>query len=121
MDALGNPVKFLLTGGQAADVTQGPLLLAELRGIGAVLADKAYDAQAVLDIVEQCGAQAVIPPKVSRRIQRSYDRYLYRARADIECFFQRLKQFRRLATRYEKLAQHFQAFLALAATVMWLF
>jgi transposase len=120
VDALGNPVKFLLTGGQVADVTQGPTLLAELRGIGAVLADKAYDAQAVLEVVEQCGAQAVIPPKISRLIQRSYDRYLYRARADIECFFQRLKQFRRLATRYEKLAQHFQAFLALATTVIWL-
>lgn len=120
VDALGNPVRFLLTGGQAADVTQGPTLLAELSGIGAVLADKAYDAQAVLDAVEQCGAQAVIPPKVSRLIHRSYDRYVYRARADIEWFFQRLKQFRRLATRYEKLAQNFHAFLALATTVIWL-
>ncbi len=92
----------------------------DLSGIGAVLGDKAYDAQAVLDAIEQCGAHAVIPPKVSRRIQRSYDRYLYRARADIECFFQRLKQFRRLATRYEKLAQHYQALLSLAATVIWL-
>jgi len=109
-----------LTGGQRADVTQAPALLTDLNGIGAVLADKAYDAQAVLDAIAQYGAQAVIPPKVSRLIQRSYDRYLYRARADIECFFQRLKQFRRLATRYEKLAQHFQAFLSLAATVMWL-
>jgi len=120
VDALGNPVKFLLTGGQVADVTQGPTLLAEVRGMGAVLADKAYDAQVVLDVVEQCGAQAVIPPKVSRLVQRSYDQHLYRARADIECFFQRLKQFRRLATRYEKLAQHFPAFLSLAATVIWL-
>ena len=101
-------------------MTQGPALLAKLSGIGAVLADKAYDAQAVLDAMEQCGAQAVIPPKVSRLIQRSYDRYWYRARADIECFFQRLKQFRRLATRYDKLAQHFQAFLSLATTVIWL-
>jgi len=118
VDALGNPVRFLLTGGQVADVTQVPTLLAELRGIEAVLANKAYDAQAVLGIVEQCGAQAVIPPKVSHLIQRSYDLYLYRARADIECFFQRLKQFRRLATRYEQLAQHFQAFLCLATTVI---
>lgn len=120
MDALGNPVRFLLTGGQAADVTQGPTLLTGLSGVGAVLADKAYDAQAVLDAIAQCGAEAVIPPKISRRIQRRYDKYLYRARADIECFFQQLKQFRRLATRYEKLAQNFQAFLDLAATVIWL-
>jgi hypothetical protein len=71
-------------------VTQSPTLLAELRGIGAVLADKkTYDAQAVKEVGEQCEAQAVIPPKVSRLIQRSYDRY--RARADIECFLQRLK------------------------------
>lgn len=95
-------------------------MLADLSGIGAVLADRAYDAQAVLDAIEQCGATAVIPPKVSRRIQRSYDKYLYRSRADIECFFQQLKQFRRLATRYEKLAQHYQALLSLAATVICL-
>jgi len=120
VDALGNPVRFVLTGGQAADVTQGPVVLAELSGIGAVLGDNADDAQAVLDAIEHCGATAVIPPKVSRRIQRPYDKYLYRARAGIECFFQRLKPFRQLATRYEKLAHHFQAFLSLAATVIWL-
>ena len=101
-------------------MTHAPALLMDLSGIGAVLGDKAYDAQTVLDAIEHCGAHAVIPPKVSRRIQRNYDKYLYRARADIECFFQRLKQFRRLATRYEKLAQHYQALLSLAATVIWL-
>ena len=65
-------MRFLLTGGQMADVTQGPALLANLSAIGAVLADKAYDAQAVLEAIGQCGAQAVIPPKVSRLLQRSY-------------------------------------------------
>ncbi len=120
VDALGNPVRFRLTGGQEADVRQAPALLMDLGGVGAVLGDKAYDAQPVLDAIEHCGATAVIPPKVSRRLQRTYDKYLYRARADIERFFQRLKQFRRLATRYDKLAQNYQAFLALASTIMWL-
>ena len=101
-------------------MTHAPALLMDLRGIGAVLGDKAYDAQAILDAIEQCGVHAVILPKVSRRLQRSYDRDWYRARADIECVFQRLKQFRRLATRCEKLAQHVQALLSLAATVIWL-
>ncbi|GJL50449.1 MAG: hypothetical protein NPIRA01_16760 [Nitrospirales bacterium] len=101
-------------------MTQAPAWVSDLSEIGAVLGDKAYDAQAVLDAIEHCGATAVIPPKVSRRIQRNYDKYLYRARADIECFLQRLKQFRRLATRYEKLAQNFHAFLSLAATIIWL-
>ena len=120
VDALSNPMRFLIADGQAADMTQGPALLAGLRGIGAVLTDKTDGAQVVLEAIEAYDAQAIIPPKISRRFQRGYDRYLHRARATIECFFQRLKQFRRLATRYEKLAQHYQAFLSLATTVIWL-
>ena len=76
-----------------------------------MLADTASEAQTVLEACALCSASLVIPPKSARRIQREYDAHLYQARTDIECFFQRLKQFRHLATRYDKLVRTYQAFL----------
>lgn len=100
-------------------MTQAPDLLA---GIDAdsVAADKAYDTDAVLKIIAAMGAQAVIPPKETRLVQRPFDRHLYKHRNLIERCFCRLKQFRRIATRYDKLASRFAAFIALAAAVVWL-
>ena len=96
-----------------------PHLLSNLRA-ESIAADKAYDADGVLAVIATCGAQAVIPPKKTRLVQRPFDRHLYKNRNLIERFFCRLKQFRRIATRYDKLASRFSAFIAIAATLIWL-
>lgn len=101
------------------DVTQASHLLAAIEP-DAVLADKAYDADALLNYIQSKGAEAVIPPRVNRKVQRQFDRHQYRNRNVIERFFANLKQFRRVATRYDKLASRFESFVVLAASVLWL-
>lgn len=97
------------------------MLPALLASIQALLADKAYDAQErVLDLLEKAGVQIVIPPKKNRKLQRDYDKELYKARHLIENFFAKLKQFRGIATRYDKRASTFLGAVYLAATVIWL-
>lgn len=87
----------------------------------AFLADKAYDAQErVLDVLERAGVQIVIPPKSHRKIPREYDAEMYKARHLIENFFAKLKQFRGIATRYDKKAKTFLGAIYLAASVIWL-
>ena len=113
-------MKLHLTGGQVADVTQALTLLEGFADMGAVLADKAYSAQSVIAAIEQRQAQVVIPPKSSYRKPWDYDKELYKERHGIECFFNRLKQFRRVATRYEKLALHFLAMVMIASLFIWL-
>jgi transposase len=85
-DALGNPVRWVLSGGEVADVTQAKPLLHGLKA-DAVLADKGYDADTLIDSIQATGAIAVIPPKRNRVVQRSYDRHLYKDRNLIERFF----------------------------------
>ena len=119
VEGLGQLAKWCLTGGQVHDVTQALGLLAGLPA-GAVLADKAYDADGVLGEIEKAGAKAVIPPKSNRKQQREYDKEQYKNRNLVERFFCRIKQFRRIATRYEKLASRHSAFIALAASFIWL-
>jgi transposase len=116
---LGNPLRLRLTAGQVADITEAAALI---NGIEAqsVIADKGYDANAFVDTIEAMGAQAVIPPRSNRLTQRAYDRHLYKDRNLVERFFCRLKQFRRIATRYEKLAQNFMSMLSLASIFIWL-
>ena len=118
-DALGLPVRFILTGGQAADITQATPLMQGI-STGALLADKGYDANALLDWLGQRGIAAVIPPKANRKVQRSCDWYMYKERHVIECMFGKLKYFRRIATRYEKKASHFMEMLTFAAVLLWL-
>jgi transposase len=79
VDALGNPVRWLLSGGEVADITQAKPLLDGLKA-DAVLADKGYDADALIDSIQASGAMAVIPPKRNGVVQRSYDRHLYKDR-----------------------------------------
>lgn len=86
----------------------------------AVIADKAFDADALITAIEQAGAKAVIPPKSNRRVPRDFDRHQYKHRNLIERFFCRMKHFRRIATRYDKLASRFSAFIALVASFIWL-
>ena len=86
-----------------------------------LIADKAVDAEArVIEPLAQAGKTAVIPPKANRKDPRPYDRDLYKARHLIENFFAKLKQFRALATRYDKRATHFLAAIHLASSVIWL-
>jgi len=119
VDALGNPLRVRVTPGQQAGCTVAADLLADL-AVGAVLADKAYDTDALVAGIAQTGAAVVVPSKRSRRTTRPLDRTLYADRNKVERFFNRLKQYRRLATRYEKTAVSFLAFAQCAATFVWL-
>lgn len=120
VDALGNPTSFALTPGQAHDLEGADLLLPDIQAT-TVIADKAYDAeQRVLRPLEQAGKNYVIPPRSNRKTPRAYDRELYKARHLIENFFAKLKQFRAIATRYDKTARNFLAAIHLAALVIWL-
>jgi transposase len=114
---LGLPVDFAVTAGQIHDCTQAIVLLAH-RKAEAVLADKGYDSDAIVQHIASMGAIAVIPPKRNRKQQREYDKTLYKQRNRIERCFSRLKHFRRFATRYEKLKTNFKALVALACA--WL-
>jgi len=119
-DALGNPTGFHLTAGQASDLDGAEALLPDLEA-DTLIADKAYDAEErVLQPLQQAGKNAVIPPKRNRKVQRAYDKDLYQARHLIENFFAKLKQFRAIATRYDKTARNFLAAIYLAASVIWL-
>jgi transposase len=108
-DAVGQPTGFYLTPGQASDLAGADALLpALLASRQALLADKAYDAQErVLELLEKAGVQIVIPPKNNRHLQREYEKERYKARPLIENFFAKLKQFRGIATRYDKRASTF--------------
>ena len=86
----------------------------------ALLADKGYDADYVVEAAHAVGAAAVIPPKSNRKIQREYDAELYKERNHIERLFNKMKHYRRIATRYDKTATSFLAFLYLAATLLWM-
>jgi transposase len=120
VDALGNPVGFVLTGGQAHDLVGADHLLAVMQA-DTLIADKAYDADArVLTPLAEAGKTAIIPPKANRKRRREYDRDTYKTRHLVENFFARLKQFRAIATRYDKTARNFLAAVYLAATAIWL-
>jgi transposase len=116
---LGLPVRLALTAGHRGDAPQaGPLiedLLAEV-----VMADTAYDSDQLRQIIASKGAQAVIPNNPSRAKKHPLDKHLYAQRHLIECCFSRLKQFRRVATRFEKTARNYLAVVTLAAIVLWL-
>jgi transposase len=120
VDALGNPTNFYLTAGQVSDVVGADVLISELNA-PTLLADKGYDAdERVLQALAAVGKTAVIPPKRNRKQIRSYDKHLYKARHLIENFFCKLKQFRAIATRYDKTARNFVAGIHLAASIIWL-
>lgn len=116
---LGCPVRFLLTAGQAGDAPQAEPLVEGLAA-AAVLADTAYDSDAFREVIAQKGAEAVIPSNPSRAKKHPLDTHLYTERHLVECCFSRLKQFRRVATRYEKTARNFRAVVTIAAIVLWL-
>jgi len=118
-DGQGRPLSFLLTPGQAADCKAGERLLADLPPRCIVHADRAYDSNRIRDIIEEQGAVPNIPPKSNRRWKSCFSKTLYKGRNAIERMFCRLKDCRRLATRYDKLAANFLGNIHLAAAIMW--
>lgn len=88
--------------------------------LGAVLDDKGYDSDDLLEYVASLKAEAVIPAKKNRTVQRPLNRELYKDRNKVERFFGRVKHCRRIATRYEKTARHYMAMLHLVSTMVWL-
>lgn len=109
----------MLTGGQVADCTAGRLLLERLPQCNVLHADKGYDSDAIRRQVESGGAMPNIPPKANRRWKNCFSPFLYRNRNAIERMFCRLKDFRRIATRYDRLAVNFLAAVCIAATVSY--
>ena len=119
VDALGNPLRVILSAGQIADIDCAAALIKNLP-TRAVVADKGYDADHFVTRIKATGAEVVIPPRSNRLAPRQFDRHLYRARNLVERFFARLKHFRRIATRYDKLAKSFLSFVHLACAFVWL-
>jgi len=120
VDALGNPLGFHLSGGEAHDLVGADHLLADMQA-DTLIADKAFDAdKRVIEPLSAAGKTVVIPPRSNRRSPRSFDRDLYKARHLIENFFAKLKQFRAIATRYDKTARNCLAAVHLAASAIWL-
>ncbi len=118
-DAACRPLAFLLTGGQVADCTAGALLLERLPDCDIVHADKGYDADALRRQIEARGAMPNIPPKANRKWKNCFSPALYRKRNAIERMFCRLKDWRRIATRYDRNAVNFLAAVCIAATVSY--
>jgi transposase len=117
------PVALLLSAGQQADVSHAPTLLAAVPAtaeVGVVIADKGYDSKAVVELIEARGALAVIPSLSNRKEQRPYDKERYKDRNLAERFWSKVKQFRRVATRYEKTARNFLAFVQIASLIVLL-
>jgi transposase len=120
VDALGNPLAFLLTPGQAHDLEGADVLLPQMQA-NTLLGDKAFDAdQRVIEPLLAAGKTPVIPSKSDRKAPRILDKELYKARHLIENFYCKLKQYRAIATRYDKTARNFLATIHLAAAVIWL-
>jgi transposase len=116
---LGNPLRFILSPGQQSDYKQALNLITGFHA-GAVLADRGYDADSIVHAIHSTGAQAVIPSKKNRKQPRSYDAWLYKERNLVERLFNKLKNFRRVATRYDKTDLAYSSFLYLAGIYLWL-
>jgi transposase len=118
VDALGYPIDLRITGGQVHDVTQASALLSG-KQCQYVLADKAFDAGYVIELIIAQGSEPVIPPRACSK-PRDFDRHIYKERHLVECFFNRIKQFRRIATRYEKTARSYLAMILIACILVWM-
>jgi transposase len=119
VDERGLPVGVALSQGQASDHAAVPALVATMKPGRDLVADRGYDARATLDLVRAKGGRPHIPTPRDRKVQRSVDPALYRRRNLVERFFNKLKHFRRIATRYDKHATNFLAAVLLAATRLW--
>lgn len=119
MDALGLPVRFELGPGQQNDMAPACDLIDGI-ATGQVLADRAYDADRLHDLILDQGGEPIIPPRRHRKYQHSYDAIAYQERWGVEAFFAKIKQWRRIATRYDKTAATFLGFIKLASIMLWI-
>jgi transposase len=119
VDALGNPLRFTLTAGQRHDITEAPSLTQDV-GNTTVIADKGYDSNAFVEELEIQACHIVIPPKRNRLCPRQYDEHIYKERHLIECFFGKIKHFRRIFSRFDKSSRVFLSFLHFVSTFIWL-
>lgn len=119
MDSLGNPVKLILSAGQKSDIGQAEALIEEFN-FEVLLADKGYDCKHFEGQIEEKEATACIPSRKNCKIQRDYDKHLYKERNLVERFFNLLKHFRRIATRYEKTARNYLAMAHFASAIILL-
>jgi transposase len=118
-DALGNPVRFFVTAGQRSDYIKA-LDLVKGRKMEALIADKGYDADYMVKAANDAKAEAVIPSRARRKAPREYDEELYKERNLIERMFNKLKHFRRVATRYDKLDIAYLGFVFIAGIYLWI-
>jgi transposase len=118
-DALGNALRFLLTGGERNDITQAEALVKDLAAEH-VIADKGYDSEAFVLHLKGRETAAVIPSRVNHKVQREIDTHLYKERHLIENQIGKLKQFRRVFSRFDKLAKNYLSFIYFASTLIWL-
>jgi len=119
VDALGNALRFVLTGGERHDQTQAAELIKGFETT-AVIADKGYDADALLEIIKEQGAESVIPSRANRKEQREIDWHLYRERHLVECFINKIKHFRRVFSRFDKLSKNYLSFIHFVSSLVWL-
>ncbi len=119
VDSFGMPLGFVLTGGEAHEIN----FAAKLVGTDisdCLIADRAYDSNKFREFLSERGTEAVIPSKINRLIPIPHDKHIYKERNFVERFFSRIKQFRRVATRYDKLAVTFMGTVIMASIIMWL-
>ena len=116
---MGNPLRFLLTGGQRHDITQAEALIVGYE-FERVIADKSYDAEEFLLFIAEKEAEAVIPPRKNRKENREYDKHLYKERHLVECFIGKIKHYRRIFSRFDKLDRRYLGFLSFASVLIWL-
>ncbi len=119
VDALGNPLRLHLTPGQRHDIAEAEALIVGYNSEH-VIGDKGYDSDDFITVIETNGATAVIPPRRNRGAQRTYDRHLYKERHLVECFINKIKWYRRIFSRFEKLAARYFGFLSFVSTLIWL-
>ena len=119
VDALGNPLKFVLTAGQRHDITQAKQLSIDITD-AAIIGDTAYDADHFIEHIKNQRCKPEIPPRKNRKQPREYDASLYKERHAIECFFAKIKHFRRIFSRFDKSCQSYLSFLYFVGTLIWL-
>ncbi len=118
-DALGNALRFILTSGEVSDHRQANNLINGLV-FETLIADKGYDSEEFVKTVRESGAAVVVPARSNKKLRRQYDRHLYRERHLIECFIGKIKHYRRIFTRFEKLSKNYLSFIHLVSSVIWL-
>ena len=119
VDALGNPLKFIITPGQRNEITQAEALIADSRDCY-VLGDKGYDSAKFRQLLRSKNCNDIIPSRSNAKSPHEYDEHIYKERHAIECFFSKIKQFRRIFSRFDKSVRNFTAFLCFVGALIWL-